>query len=65
MEVPESEMLISLIGEAKLPFTFFNFVAGSNNEINRLTGGKSYKSIEYFYMYMGVFRRKMKAWKSC
>lgn len=35
MEVPESEMLISLVGEAKLPFTFFDFVAGSNNEINR------------------------------
>ena len=35
VEVPESEMLISLVGEAKLPSTFFDFVAGSNNEINR------------------------------
>lgn len=59
--VPESEMFISPVGEEKLPYTWLDSVAGANNEIDRqIDRIKTYKFIYYFYMYMRVFRRKMK-----
>lgn len=61
MEVPEFEMFISPVGEEKLPYTLLDFVAGTKSDINRqIDRSKTYKFINCFYMYMRVFRRKMK-----
>lgn len=41
MEIPESEMFISPVGEEKLPYTLLDFVAGLTVKLtDRLTGAK-------------------------